>query len=77
VDLDSSACHGRANLGSIREVNFMSASFLGESDYAPEQVEAWATDAAETFIEQMDESHVFLKDEITGFEIALQIIDRS
>jgi hypothetical protein len=52
-------------------------SFLGESDYTPEQVEALETDAAETFIEQMDESYVFLKDEITGFEIALQIIDRS
>jgi hypothetical protein len=34
----------------------MSTSFLGESDYTPEQVEALATDAAETFIEQMDES---------------------
>ena len=49
---------------------------LEQSDYTPEQVEAWAKRAAEEFIERMDETYAFLSDEITGCEIALRLIEK-
>jgi hypothetical protein len=49
---------------------------LEQSDYTPEQVEAWARKATAEFIERMDETYAFLSDEITGYEIALQIIQK-
>ena len=49
---------------------------LKQSDYTPEQVEAWAIQAAEEFIERMDETYAVLSDEITGYEIALQVIQK-
>jgi hypothetical protein len=49
---------------------------LKQSDYTPEQVEAWATHAAEEFIERMDETYACLSDEITGYEIALRLIEK-
>lgn len=49
---------------------------MEESDYTRAQVEAWATHAAEEFIERMDETYAFLSDQITGYEIALQVIQK-
>lgn len=49
-------------------------SELKQSDYTPEQVEAWARQIAAEFIERMDETYVFLSDQITGYEIALRLI---
>jgi hypothetical protein len=46
------------------------------SDYTPEQVEAWAKRATEEFIERMDETFAFVSDEITGYEIALRLIEK-
>lgn len=47
---------------------------LESSDYTPEQVEAWARQAVEEFIERMDETYAFLSDQIIGYEIALRLI---
>jgi hypothetical protein len=49
---------------------------LEQSDYTPEQVEAWATRAAEEFIQRMDEIYAFVSDQITGYEIALRLIHK-
>jgi Staphylococcal nuclease homologue len=44
--------------------------------HTPEQVEAWARKATAEFIERMDETYACLSDEITGYEIALQAIQK-
>jgi len=49
---------------------------MEKSDYTPEQVEAWARVRTEAFIESMDEGFAFLADEITGYEIALRLIQK-
>lgn len=51
-------------------------SALEQSNYTPEQVEAWAKHAAAEFIERMDETYAFVSDQITGYEIALQVIQK-
>jgi hypothetical protein len=49
---------------------------MEKSDYTSEQVEAMARVRVKAFIESMDEGFAFLADEITGYEIALRLIQK-
>jgi hypothetical protein len=49
---------------------------LETSDYTPEQVEALASRATKEFIERMGEIYVFLSERITGYEVALRLIEK-